>query len=116
MRRQVTLLHNPRCSKSREALRLLEAEDIALTVRRYLDEPLGADELRALVALLGPESQEWVRAKDAVKHHIELPARSDIDGRITLVAQQPALLERPIALCGKRAIIGRPAARVLEVL
>lgn len=115
---EVRIWHNPRCSKSREALALLEAAGVEPSIRRYLDDPPTADELRQVLGLLDMEPWEVVRFGEAVAAELGLRdrAREDPDAWIDLLVANPRLIERPIVVTGNRAVIGRPTSRVSDVL
>jgi arsenate reductase (glutaredoxin) len=112
----VTLYHNPRCSKSREALALLRSRGIEPAVIEYLNTPPSAAELARIVTLLGIEPEALVRkGEDVFKASFRgktLDRRQWIDA----LSRHPILIERPIAVRGDRAVIGRPPERVLELL
>lgn len=110
------LLHNPRCSKSRAAKQLLEQEQVEFEERRYLERPLGRDELQALAERLGLHPREWVRAGE--RRYAELGLRPDLPAAALLdaLAAHPELLERPILVTARAARVGRPPERVLELL
>ncbi len=112
----VTLLHNPRCSKSRGAKALLEERGVAFRERLYLEEPLSLDELRELAKRLGVPAREWVRRNEAEYKTAKLDASSDDETIIRAMARFPILLERPILIRAKRAIVGRPPERIEELL
>jgi arsenate reductase (glutaredoxin) len=109
-----TLLHNPRCSKSRAALALLEERGIDHTVRKYLDEPLSADELRILRKRLGRKPAEWIRwnEDDAKPLDRDAPEQELIQA----MAAHPKLMERPILIRDDEALVGRPGPEALEPL
>ncbi|WP_108444312.1 arsenate reductase (glutaredoxin) [Halomonas denitrificans] len=111
----ITLYHNPRCSKSREALALLEEAGAEVQVRRYLDEPLAAAELEALLQRLEGEVSSLVRQNEA--EWKERGADAD-DPRqvIEAVLAHPRILQRPIADDGRRAIVGRPPEAIRALL
>lgn len=111
----LTLFHNPRCSKSRQALALLEERGAHVEVRRYLDEPLGADELRALIARLDGGHAALVRRKEAEWKALDADA-ADIEQVISALVAHPRIMERPIADDGRRAVIGRPPEDILDLL
>ena len=112
----MTLYHNPRCSKSRAALALLEARGVPLRVVRYLEEPLSRAALADLAAQLGLPARSFVRSGEAAYAESGLgPASSDAQ-ILDAIAAAPVLLERPIAVCDGKAVVGRPPERVLEVL
>jgi arsenate reductase len=113
----VVLWHNPRCTKSREALALLEARGVKPTVVRYLEEPPAAKEIARVLDLLGVEPREMMRKKEApyADEGLGDPKLSK-KALIDAMAKHPILIERPIAIRGKRAVIGRPPENVLEIL
>lgn len=110
--------HNPRCSKSRETMALLEEADVAPSVRRYLDDPPSADELRAVLAKLGMQPWEVVRFTEQAARDQGLKdrPREDPEAWIDLLVATPRLIERPIVIAGDRAVIGRPPSAVRELL
>ena len=109
--------HNPRCSKSRQGLALLEEKGARLTVRRYLEEPPSLAELTSAWEALGrPPAAEMMRTGEKVFRELGL-ARSDADDKLlAAMSENPILIERPLALKGTRAVIGRPPERLLDLL
>ena len=112
----LVLLHNPNCSKSRAAKALLEEKGAAFDVRLYLDEPLDRTELDELAELLGRAPALWVRSGQAEFAAAGLDASSSAGAVLDAMAEHPILIERPIAIRGDRAIVGRPPENVLELL
>lgn len=110
------LLHNPRCSKSRAALALLEERGAEFAVRRYLDEPLDADELASLRERLDRPASEWVRRGEDAYREAGLGPDPGEAALLAAMATHPILLERPVLVRGARAVVGRPPERVLELL
>lgn len=111
------LYHNPRCSKSRGALDLLQEKGIEPEIVRYLDEPLDARALRALVNKLGIRPRELLRTGEEEYRNLGLANDAmDDDAIIEAMAAHPRLIQRPILVRGERAVIGRPPERVLELL
>ena len=110
------LYHNPRCGKSREALALLEERGVDFEVVSYLDTPLSAAEVKALLAKLGGKPAAALRTKEAPYAALGLSATSTADEVAAAVASNPILLERPILVVGKKAVIGRPPELVLSIL
>ncbi len=113
----IRLFHNPRCSKSREALALLRERGVEPEVVEYLKQPPSAAEIDRLLTLLGMEPRQLIRRGEVVYKELGLddPSLS----RATLIeamANQPILIERPIAVRGERAALGRPPRKVLELL
>ena len=111
------LMHNPRCSKSREALKLLTQRGVEPQVILYLAAPPTEDEIRALLKKLGIGPRELIRTSEPQYGALGLggPDVSD-DDLIAAMAKNPVLIERPILISGARAIIARPPERVLDLL
>ena len=111
------LFHNPRCSKSRGALELLQQHGVSPRIVRYLDTPPGMDDLRALLRQLGLPARDLLRTGEPEYAALGLadPALDDEQLLAAMVAH-PRLMERPIFVHGDRAVIGRPIERVLELL
>lgn len=117
MANDTRLYHNPRCSKSRAALELLQARGIEPEAVLYLEAPPGAGELRALLALLGLPARALLRTGEDEYAALGLadPALPEA-ALIEAMAAHPRLIERPIFVHRGRAVIGRPPERVLELL
>jgi arsenate reductase len=113
----VTLYHNPRCSKSRQTMTLLESKGVDFAVREYLNEPLSADELNQVIAQLGVTARDIVRTSEDEYDSMQLndPSRTDKE-LIDAIVQAPILMQRPIVTAGNQARIGRPPESVLEIL
>lgn len=113
----VTIYHNPRCSKSRETLALLQQKGIEPKVIEYLKTPPSAAELDDILQKLGKEPREAVRRQEPTYKDLSLddPALSRAQLIAAMVAN-PVLIERPIVLAGGKARIGRPPESVLEIL
>ena len=109
--------HNPRCSKSREGLRLLEDKGARVKVRLYLEDAPDATELAAArVALGNPPVIRMMRPKEALFRELGL-GRDDPDDRLlAAMAAHPRLIERPLAIRDGRAVIGRPPEALLDLL
>ena len=110
------LIHNPRCSKSRAALALLEERGARFALRLYLEDPLSRAELALLRRRLGRPAREWVRSGEPAFAAAALRPESDDAAVLDAIAAHPELLERPILVRGGRAVVGRPPERVLELL
>lgn len=111
------LFHNPRCSKSREALALLRERGVEPDVVEYLKQPLTAAEIDTLLKQLGLEPRQLMRNGEPVYKELGLDAPALTRAAlIEAMAQNPILIERPIASDGKRAVLGRPPEKVLELL
>lgn len=113
----VTILHNPDCSKSCEALKLLENYRIELVVIDYMETPPDAATLREILALLGLEPRQLMRQKESVYWSLGLDDPTLSPGELVdAMAHNPILIERPIVLSNGKAAIGRPPEAVLQVL
>jgi arsenate reductase len=110
------LLHHPRCSKSRAARELLEQRGARFTLRLYLEEPLARSELDELRRRLGRPAREWTRRGEPAWAATGLGPASDDDAVLDALAAHPELIERPILVRGRRAVVARPPERVLELL
>ena len=113
----VTIYHNPRCSKSRQALQLLRERGIEPEIVEYLKTPPTAAELDAVLSKLGLEPRAVMRAKEAAYRE----AGVDDEGLsrralIELMTANPIVIERPIVVSGARAALGRPPENVLSIL
>lgn len=112
----LTIYHNPRCSKSREGLALLELQRLPFTVIKYLSEPLTRQDLTALIAKLGITPLELVRQKEKIWTD-NYKGKTLTDDEITdAMVAHPNLIERPILINGNKAVIARPAERIKEIL
>lgn len=112
----VTIWHNPRCSKSREALKLLEAEGITPTIVKYLEDAPGEAEIRLLLKQLGIAPRELMRSKEAIYQELGLHEVEEEDALIRAMAEHPKLIERPVVISGDRAVIGRPPEKAVTFL
>ncbi|MFY0677535.1 MAG: arsenate reductase (glutaredoxin) [Neptuniibacter sp.] len=114
---EVTIYHNPRCSKSRQTLALLEENGITPEVRKYLDDAPSAEELKLVLSQLGISARELLRTKEAEYKENGLNDSSLSDEQIIKVMTEvPKLIERPIVIKGDQARIGRPPESVLEII
>ena len=113
----VTIYHNPRCSKSRQTLDLLEARGITPKVVEYLKHPPSAAELKAILKRLGIKPRELVRRGEPLYAELGLEDRElSEDDLIRLMVANPILIERPIVVSGAKAAIGRPPEQVFDIL
>jgi arsenate reductase len=113
----VTIYHNPRCSKSRQTLALLQDRGVEAEVVEYLKTPPDAAALKKILTLLGLKPRELMRKNEAVykDRGLDNAGLSDND-LIAAMINDPILIERPIVIAGGRAVIGRPPEKVLEIL
>ncbi len=113
----VEIYHNPRCSKSRQTLQLLQEQGIEPEVVEYLKTPPDQATLRRILKLLGLEPRQLMRTKEAeyIAQGLDNPALSN-DQLIDAMIATPKLIERPIVIKNGQATIGRPPEKVLEIL
>ena len=111
-----TLYHNPRCSKSREALEILNEKGEEVNVIHYLKTPPTTDELRNLISLLKIKPIDLIRTQEAEwKENFKDKNLSD-DELIEAMIAFPKLIERPIVVKNSKAIIGRPPQKIIDIL
>lgn len=114
---ELTFYHNPRCSKSRSALELLEARGLNPTVVRYLETPPSAAELKHILTRLGIGPRQLLRSGEDEYKTLNLADPTVTDTQlIDAMVAHPRLIERPILVAGDVAVIGRPPEKVLEIL
>lgn len=113
----VTIYHNPRCSKSRQTLALLEENGVPTDVVLYLETPPDAGRIAELIAALGLASaRDLMRTKEQVYKDLGLRDETDETTLIAAMAANPILIERPIVVSGSAARLGRPPEAVLEIV
>ena len=111
------ILHNPRCSKSRKTLALIERAGVEPEVVLYLETPPAADELDEILGKLGLEPMELVRRGEEIYKELGLGQRElSRQEMIELMVANPELIERPIVIAGERVVLGRPPENVNELL
>lgn len=113
----VTIFHNPRCSKSRATLALLEEKGVTPKIVTYLDTPPSAAELDGILKALGKEPRELMRKGEESYKELNLADEGlSREALIEAMVETPILIERPIVMNGKKAAVGRPPESVLEIL
>lgn len=114
---EYTIYHNPRCSKSRATLSLLEAHEVDMTVVKYLESPPTMEQLKGIIKALQTPVRNILRTGEAEykEHGFANPELTD-DQLLALLQQHPKVLERPIVVHQGRAVIGRPPENVLTLL
>lgn len=111
----VTIWHNPRCSKSRNAVTLLEEKGIEADVVKYLDTPPTKEELVAVLKMLGISARELMRTKEDIYKELNLKEETDEDKLIDAMVKNPKLIERPIVIKDGKAVIGRPIENIIDL-
>jgi arsenate reductase (glutaredoxin) len=113
----ITILHNPRCSKSRAMLNMLRDKGIEPKIIEYLETPPTTAEFKEILAKLGLGPRDVIRKGEKIFKQMELAdtALSDT-ALITAMVGNPILIERPIVINGEKAVLGRPPEKVMEIL
>lgn len=113
----IKIFHNPRCSKSRQTMQLLESSGVTPDVIEYLNHPPSYDELAKTLDLLGLQPRELIRTheKPYMENHLDDPGLSH-EELIRAMIEYPILIERPIVVHDGKAVIGRPPEKVLDIL
>ncbi|MCX4028712.1 arsenate reductase (glutaredoxin) [Endozoicomonas sp. SM1973] len=113
----VTIYHNPRCSKSRQTLQRIEAKNINPDIIRYLETPPTAAELKNILQLLGLSAKQLIRTSEAEYKTLALDLETATEDQlITAMVQHPKLIQRPIVIANGKAVLGRPPENVDEIL
>ena len=114
---QVTIYHNPKCSKSRATLAILNDHNIDPNIRLYLEQPPTASELGELLQALAMNPEDILRSGESIVQSLKIDI-GELDGTklIELILQYPILMQRPIVRRGNRAIIGRPPENVVALI
>jgi len=113
---KITIWHNPRCSKSRNAVALLEEKGVEAEVVKYLDTPPSRAELIAVLEMLGLSAKGLMRNKEDIYKELGINDIHDEDVLISLMLANPKLIERPIVIKEGKAAIGRPIENIMELL
>ena len=114
---KIQIWHNPRCSKSRNALQFLEEEGIDAEVVKYLDMPHSKEEIKNLISMLGLSSaRDLMRTKEEVYKTLDLKNIEDEEKLIEAMVENPRLIERPIVIKDTKAAIGRPIEKIIDLV
>ena len=113
---EITIWHNPKCSKSREAMEILKDKKCDAQVVKYLEESPDREKLKAILKMLGIAPRELMRTKEDLYRELNLKDEKSDEALIEAMAKHPKLIERPIIIKGDKAIIGRPTERIAEFL
>jgi len=112
----VKIWHNPRCSKSREAISILEENGCDNEVVKYLEATPDSAEIKSTLKMLGLSARELMRTKEDIYKELNLKDETDEDKLIEAMANNPKLIERPVLFKDGKAIIGRPTSIIAEFL
>ena len=109
------LIFNPKCSKSREAVSIVEDKALGLEMRNYIESPLSKDELIDIISILGVTANDIIRSKEAEYSENNL-AEANEDQLIEAIVNFPKLLERPIAIISGKGVVARPPSKILDII
>lgn len=112
----IELWHNPRCSKSRSAVALFEDNGTPFEIRLYLQDAPSVSEIKKVIALLGVSPRDIMRKGEAVYKELGLKDETSDVALIKAMAEHPILIERPIGIAEKHAVIGRPPEDLLSLI
>ena len=112
----VIIWHNPRCSKSRNAVALLEEKGIEADIVKYLDTPPTKEELMNMLKMLGMSARELMRTKEAIYRELNLKDEADESRLIEAMVANPKLIERPIVIKDGKAVVGRPIENIIDLI
>jgi len=113
----ITIYHNPRCSKSRQALKLIKEHNIEPNIIEYLKTPPSAADIRDILKWLNLAPREIMRKGEPESQSLELGnPEISTDDLINAIVANPILMERPIVVSGNQAIIGRPPENILKII
>ena len=113
---QITIWHNPRCSKSREALSIMDENGCEKEIVKYLETNPDKETLKNLLKMLGLSARELMRTKEDIYKELKLKDETDDTKLIEAMAQNPKLIERPVLIKNGKAIIGRPTSIIADFL
>ncbi|MBW6488291.1 arsenate reductase (glutaredoxin) [Sulfurimonas sp.] len=113
---EVKIWHNPKCSKSREAMAILQENGCEAEVVKYLEEKPDTNKIKTILKMLGIKPRELMRTKEDIYQELHLMDEKSDEALIEAMAKHPKLIERPIIIKGNIAIIGRPSERIAEFL
>ena len=114
--KDITIWHNPRCSKSRQALALLDENGCEKEIIKYLEFPPSKSEIKKVLDMLGISARELMRTKEDIYKELNLKNENNEEKLIEAMANNPKLIERPVIIKGNKAIIARPPEMALELL
>jgi arsenate reductase len=113
---KVQIWHNPKCSKSREAVAWLEKKGVEAEVIKYLDTPHTSEDIKALLKMLNLSARELMRTKEDIYKELNLQAETQEEKLIVAMVENPRLIERPIVIKEGKAAIGRPIENIIELI
>eukprot|EP01080_Neovahlkampfia_damariscottae_P010986 gene10986-3692_t len=113
----IKIYHNPKCSKSRATLKLIEEKGFKPQIVEYLKTPLAQEELSKIISLLSVKPIEIIRIKEPIFQELKLDVQDEQTDWLQIIIKNPILLERPIIIVNdEKAAIGRPPENILNIL
>ena len=113
---KITIWHNPRCSKSREALSIIEEHECEKEIIKYLETNPDKEQIKTILKMLGLSARELMRIKEDIYKELNLKEEQDEEKLIASMVENPKLIERPIIIKNGKAIIGRPTSIVADFI
>jgi len=113
---EITIWHNPKCSKSRAAMEILKENNYEADVVKYLENTPTKDEITTALTMLGMNPRELMRTKEDIYKELDLANEDNYDKLVDAMVQNPKLIERPVIFKGNQAIIGRPTEIIAKFL
>ena len=113
---EITIWHNPKCSKSSEAMEIVQDNRCEAKVVKYLEAAPDKNQIKTVLKMLGISPRELMRTKEDIYKELKLEDEKNDEALIDAMANHPKLIERPIIIKGDRAIIGRPVEKIAEFL
>lgn len=111
-----TIWHNPRCSKSRQTLGILEEKGVEADIVKYLEETPTVEAIKDVLKKLNISARELMRTKEKEYKELGLKDETDEEKLIEAMVEHPKLIERPIVIKGEKAVLGRPPENVLDLI
>lgn len=112
----IQIWHNPRCSKSRASMEVVENSKQDFNIKKYLDEDISCDEIKDILVKLNMSARELMRTGEDIYKELDVKNIYDEDELIEIMSKNPKLIERPIIIKGDKAVIGRPLENTIELL
>ena len=113
---EITIWHNPKCSKSRAAIEILQENNSDAVIVKYLEATPTKDEITTALTMLGMNPRELMRTKEDIYKELNLASEDDYDKLVDAMVANPKLIERPVIFKGNKAIIGRPTESIAKFI
>jgi len=114
--KNIKIWHNPKCSKSRNTLELLNEKGVEVEIVKYLDTPPNKEELKEMLKMLNISARELMRTKEDIYKELNLKDENSEEKLIDAMVENPKLIERPIVIKNGKAAIGRPIENIIDLL